>query len=452
VDLTMDEWMEWNGTPTRAEHRDGDGDDRASVCVFLCIVDSTRLDSTRFASPVSVGRGRTNRTEPNREVVERARVRNRSEPNDRAVRRRNASATTRRDDGVDFISLFARMGRSATTATTAKNRAGGSARDDCEEEDTADPTMMMPRSDSAMTFRRDVSNETTTTTNEKYYAMENSALGFGGARSAKPRSRLGDAERSRPIIGHAVDPAEEGVFDQDEAMTMVARRRWYTLVRTHALSDCATVAVNDAELAMLEAEILCVEGGAGTPPPRRRVAAVADVGGGATGRATTPDGVDLEEEEDYEEEEETVVVVGGDIWKTAATTKTTETSRTQDSAEDGATTFSRNPPAVVSNRNAPVANNASQQKPGGPCDHCGAVDSPQWRRGPASKPMLCNACGTRYRRTNNLGAAPSRSGTPEKRKAHAIVSSSNANSLRPGKKSARYSPAVERSHRTTVTC
>jgi len=83
--------------------------------------------------------------------------------------------------------------------------------------------------------------------------MENSALGFGGARSAKPRSRLGDAERSRPIIGHAVDPAEEGVFDHDEAMTMVARRRWYTLVRTHALSDCATVAVNDAELAMLEA-------------------------------------------------------------------------------------------------------------------------------------------------------------------------------------------------------
>mmetsp|Transcript_25053 Transcript_25053/g.54513 ORF Transcript_25053/g.54513 Transcript_25053/m.54513 type:complete len:218 (-) Transcript_25053:766-1419(-) len=49
---------------------------------------------------------------------------------------------------------------------------------------------------------------------------------------------------------------------------------------------------------------------------------------------------------------------------------------------------------------------SSQQcsKPGGPCDHCGAVESPQWRRGPASKPMLCNACGTRYRRTNQLGA------------------------------------------------
>lgn len=46
---------------------------------------------------------------------------------------------------------------------------------------------------------------------------------------------------------------------------------------------------------------------------------------------------------------------------------------------------------------------AAYVKPGGPCDHCGAADSPQWRRGPASKPMLCNACGTRYRRTNTLG-------------------------------------------------
>lgn len=31
------------------------------------------------------------------------------------------------------------------------------------------------------------------------------------------------------------------------------------------------------------------------------------------------------------------------------------------------------------------------------------AESPQWRRGPAHKPMLCNACGTRFRRTNQLG-------------------------------------------------
>lgn len=30
------------------------------------------------------------------------------------------------------------------------------------------------------------------------------------------------------------------------------------------------------------------------------------------------------------------------------------------------------------------------------------AESPQWRRGPVSKPVLCNACGTRYRRNGNL--------------------------------------------------
>ncbi|KAK9812347.1 hypothetical protein WJX73_004258 [Symbiochloris irregularis] len=39
---------------------------------------------------------------------------------------------------------------------------------------------------------------------------------------------------------------------------------------------------------------------------------------------------------------------------------------------------------------------------GGPCRHCGARDSPQWRKGPPSKPILCNACGTRFRRTHQL--------------------------------------------------
>lgn len=48
---------------------------------------------------------------------------------------------------------------------------------------------------------------------------------------------------------------------------------------------------------------------------------------------------------------------------------------------------------------------AFHHKTGGPCDHCGATESPQWRRGPACKPTLCNACGTRYRRTNQLGPA-----------------------------------------------
>jgi hypothetical protein len=32
-----------------------------------------------------------------------------------------------------------------------------------------------------------------------------------------------------------------------------------------------------------------------------------------------------------------------------------------------------------------------------------SAESPQWRRGPPAKPILCNACGTRYRRTHHLG-------------------------------------------------
>ncbi|KAK9824908.1 hypothetical protein WJX74_005317 [Apatococcus lobatus] len=46
---------------------------------------------------------------------------------------------------------------------------------------------------------------------------------------------------------------------------------------------------------------------------------------------------------------------------------------------------------------------ASQlSKIGGPCQHCGVKESPQWRRGPVGKPILCNACGTRYRRTHQF--------------------------------------------------
>ncbi len=39
----------------------------------------------------------------------------------------------------------------------------------------------------------------------------------------------------------------------------------------------------------------------------------------------------------------------------------------------------------------------------GLCDHCGETSSPQWRRGPAAKPMLCNACGVRYKHDGEAG-------------------------------------------------
>ena len=60
-----------------------------------------------------------------------------------------------------------------------------------------------------------------------------------------------------------------------------------------------------------------------------------------------------------------------------------------------------------SQHSTPAKRCGSQYKPGGPCDHCGVTESPQWRRGPADKPQLCNACGTRYRRTNTLGSSSS---------------------------------------------
>ena len=46
----------------------------------------------------------------------------------------------------------------------------------------------------------------------------------------------------------------------------------------------------------------------------------------------------------------------------------------------------------------------------GPCDHCGVQESPQWRKGPKCKPILCNACGTRFLRTRSLGRQSIRNG------------------------------------------
>eukprot|EP00879_Flechtneria_rotunda_P022261 GHRR01023487.1.p1 GENE.GHRR01023487.1~~GHRR01023487.1.p1 ORF type:complete len:207 (+),score=34.19 GHRR01023487.1:284-904(+) len=45
----------------------------------------------------------------------------------------------------------------------------------------------------------------------------------------------------------------------------------------------------------------------------------------------------------------------------------------------------------------------SKQDLAGPCCHCGVTSSPQWRKGPKGKPILCNACGIRFLRTRTLG-------------------------------------------------
>lgn len=36
------------------------------------------------------------------------------------------------------------------------------------------------------------------------------------------------------------------------------------------------------------------------------------------------------------------------------------------------------------------------------CSHCGTTSTPCWRRGPTNKPMLCNACGSRWLVKNSL--------------------------------------------------
>ncbi|XP_022762097.1 GATA transcription factor 26-like [Durio zibethinus] len=38
----------------------------------------------------------------------------------------------------------------------------------------------------------------------------------------------------------------------------------------------------------------------------------------------------------------------------------------------------------------------------GPCFHCGIDNTPLWRNGPPEKPVLCNACGSRYRLGKSL--------------------------------------------------
>ncbi|KAK7328244.1 hypothetical protein VNO77_22347 [Canavalia gladiata] len=38
----------------------------------------------------------------------------------------------------------------------------------------------------------------------------------------------------------------------------------------------------------------------------------------------------------------------------------------------------------------------------GPCLHCGINYTPLWRNGPPEKPVLCNACGSRYKLKGHL--------------------------------------------------
>ncbi|CAJ2677191.1 unnamed protein product [Trifolium pratense] len=49
----------------------------------------------------------------------------------------------------------------------------------------------------------------------------------------------------------------------------------------------------------------------------------------------------------------------------------------------------------------------------GPCYHCGINSTPLWRQGPNDKPVLCNACGSRYRHWGHLDNYFPRHSLPE---------------------------------------
>lgn len=55
-------------------------------------------------------------------------------------------------------------------------------------------------------------------------------------------------------------------------------------------------------------------------------------------------------------------------------------------------------PAATGDPGTPKRRRRWRQELLGPCAHCGTRESPQWRRGPPCKPVLCNACGTRWLR------------------------------------------------------
>ena len=76
-------------------------------------------------------------------------------------------------------------------------------------------------------------------------------------------------------------------------------------------------------------------------------------------------------------------------------------------------------------------------------------ESPQWRRGPSDKPILCNACGTRYRRTNQLGCAVPSSRVGGKRGSPTAVAAAQHQQQACGRSAAAQQPPLKQ-HRVAV--
>lgn len=75
----------------------------------------------------------------------------------------------------------------------------------------------------------------------------------------------------------------------------------------------------------------------------------------------------------------------------------------------------------------------------GPCCHCGITSTPLWRNGPPDKPVLCNACGSRWRTKGSLAnytPIHSRAFTPDCE----YSKSSREENLPPSKRSKNWYP------------
>ncbi|KAE8713788.1 GATA transcription factor 26 [Hibiscus syriacus] len=63
----------------------------------------------------------------------------------------------------------------------------------------------------------------------------------------------------------------------------------------------------------------------------------------------------------------------------------------------------------------------------GPCYHCGVTRTPLWRNGPPEKPVLCNACGSRWRTKGTLAKYTPLHARPEPEESRARVKSISIN-------------------------
>ncbi|KAG1675316.1 hypothetical protein FOA52_015990 [Chlamydomonas sp. UWO 241] len=87
---------------------------------------------------------------------------------------------------------------------------------------------------------------------------------------------------------------------------------------------------------------------------------------------------------------------------------------------EGYTSSDHYVPDAAPRRRVANINAARHALPGGPCAHCSALESPQWRRHLGNNCVLCNACGIFYRRHQCLPARKKEADHPRRPKAEPV--------------------------------